>query len=540
MGLTEKQAREFLKGPSFKTKDEALAYLREKDETDTTFSEMFASGIEQFAAPHKLAARQIGNLIGEGISKAAPVMDLPVVPAGFGLGNAPEMITPRTALTRVEPLLSTLEVVPETIKQTLRNVVLPLQGKKEFDAGEIFRGLRIVGRRGSVFGELTKPGIGKEGQFSFLPEILKEMDLPEGIELPGIGVVPMRGVAGLVGEMLLPSLPGFGIAKARRVASIVEKGAKATKAEVRFAREGLQEIDNLVTSLGREQLEKAGKVAREISESKLPKPPGAKVKQVDDFLAEFDKPQQQMIKATLPTKARDEFVPFKISARKAYIAESRKVLGLDQIPNPERKSWETTLSNAKAKKLNEKALRIADDVLEKPRALSDEETAGLTLKRAELMNEHKQAYREMAGTNDPAEIKLRGAEIARIEDEFERVDRAIRSTGTEQGRALASRKMTINQDYSLVAVKTRAKSLAGKPLTKKQQNAFNELVRRLEDQSRKVDELERFVMETEATTIVKSKGQRYRKMAPKQREVEISSLAERAKRLIASGCNISG
>lgn len=179
------------------------------------------------------------------------------------------------------------------------------------------------------------------------------------------------------------------------------------------------------------------------------------------------------------------------SARKAQMAEDRKALGLDELPDPERKSWETNLDNARKQGIPERAMRVAADVNEIPRALSDDETAGLVLHASDLKRDHASLMQEVGKSNDPAEIATKSAEITRIEQDFDQLSQALRSSGTEKGRALAAQKLTINQNYDLVSVKNRAKVAKGKDLSPAESTRLQTLTTKLDEMNTRVAEFEK-------------------------------------------------
>lgn len=154
--------------------------------------------------------------------------------------------------------------------------------------------------------------------------------------------------------------------------------------------------------------------------------------------------------------------PDTTSARKAQMAADRAALDLPELPDAERKGWEQSRDNAVAKGLDKKALAIADDVLKKPHALNDEETAGLALKAQEIKNDHAAAMDEISKENDPDKLRVLRVQTEQLQDDFDKLSDALKQSGTEKGRALASQKLTINQDYDLVSLKNRYKQVVGK------------------------------------------------------------------------------
>lgn len=225
------------------------------------------------------------------------------------------------------------------------------------------------------------------------------------------------------------------------------------------------------------------------------------------------------------------------SARQESLAEDRKSLGLDEINSKSRKSWEESLQQAKKEKIASKANRIAEEVNINPRALSDVETAGVTIRLAELKNEHKQAMEDVAKSKDDADIKTLSAEIERIEAEFDALSRAVDTSGTEKGRALAAQKLTINKDFSLISVLNRAKAAAGKKLKAAQQKIFKGLTEKLDIATKKAETLEQEVNELKAKGTLQRGARRFTALKPQQRTKTIADLASDINVLLQQGCN---
>jgi hypothetical protein len=221
------------------------------------------------------------------------------------------------------------------------------------------------------------------------------------------------------------------------------------------------------------------------------------------------------------------------SARQAALDEDRSTLGLDSVPSKERKGWQESLSNARANGIPERALRISEDVLSKPRPLNDEETAGLVVKAAQLKREHQATLAKMEGASE-ADIATNAAEAERIEQEFDLISKALYASGTEKGRALAAQKLTINRDYSLIAVKNRARAKKGKALTAQESAKLETVTKQLEEANAAVDRLQKQLSEKNAEQVLRS-GRR-----PKQsvawRKDELAKKVSRVKELLAAGC----
>lgn len=176
------------------------------------------------------------------------------------------------------------------------------------------------------------------------------------------------------------------------------------------------------------------------------------------------------------------------SARQVNVDADRAALDLPELPEPERHSWRSALNEAEATGLPDQALARAHEInaADKAPILNDTETAGMTLKLAQLKNAHQANTEALANSTNDAASKYHAAELNRLEQEFDTVSTAVRRSGTEKGRALASQKLTVNQDYDLVSVVARAKAANSEIVTSEQRRRFAPLVNELEKIDRQI------------------------------------------------------
>lgn len=236
-----------------------------------------------------------------------------------------------------------------------------------------------------------------------------------------------------------------------------------------------------------------------------------------------------------PPAPKPEPSPETTSARVADITRDRKaLLGLDAMNSPERRTWKTALDTARTQGLDrpDKAMRLAGEVAAKPRALSDVETAGLVQHAATLKLEHADIVKRVRDMDDRAELVSNAAEALRIEQEFDTLTTAIRKSGTEKGRALASQKLTLDSDLDLVSVLSRAKVAKGKNLTAKERAAFEKLTKELEAANERVKSLEIQVREQTASRALRKHRATKRKSEPEERAALLNEVRE----LLKAGC----
>lgn len=172
------------------------------------------------------------------------------------------------------------------------------------------------------------------------------------------------------------------------------------------------------------------------------------------------------------------------SAKKVELAADRAELDLPELPPAERKSWQQSLNEAKP----ENATRLADEVLNRPRALSDSETASLVVRAQQVKNEHAAKLREIGEATDESTISARRNELETLEREFDQLTQAARLSGTEKGRTLAAQKLTINQDYDLISLVQRAKAAKGRELTPDERSRYEQQSKQIADLEAKLTE----------------------------------------------------
>lgn len=219
--------------------------------------------------------------------------------------------------------------------------------------------------------------------------------------------------------------------------------------------------------------------------------------------------------------------------------QDRETMGLDALDSPQRRSWQTALDDARKQGLHEqhKADALAAEINTNPRALSDTETAGLVQRAAELKNRHAEAVRGIGTESDPAATAFKAAEINRIEQDFDNLTAALRKSGTEKGRALAAQKLTLDQDFTLVSVKSRAKAAKGAELTRIESARFEKMTADLEAANRRVAELESQMHDQIAERAIRARRQQIARMKPADQAADYAAALSRAKELIKQGCH---
>lgn len=214
----------------------------------------------------------------------------------------------------------------------------------------------------------------------------------------------------------------------------------------------------------------------------------------------------------------------------------RESLGLAGLDNPERRAWGTALDEAKAEGLGnaDRALADAAELIQKPRALNDKETAGLVIAASDLKKQHAAVMDRMKA--DPEGALFDAAELQRIEDQFDTVTQALRKSGTEKGRALAAQKLTLNQDLELVSVLNRAKAYKGSSLTAKERAGYEKLIGEYKAKA-EAHEMRVRELEAKAAEQVIQRQPGRRKLPPKEHAAKTADLVANVRKLLEAGCS---
>ncbi len=197
------------------------------------------------------------------------------------------------------------------------------------------------------------------------------------------------------------------------------------------------------------------------------------------------KPSSTVVTSGRPLGAAASNIPAEPSttaAKKASMSADRVELDLPELPAAERKAWQKTLDQAKAKGTQNAGV-LADEVIAKPRPLNDVETGQLVLRAQEIKNDHSRVMKEIGVESDPEVIKSKRIEADALQREFDKITEATKKSGTEKGRALASQKLTINQDYDPVSIMQRTKAMRGRELKPEERQ-------KIEEQATRISELE--------------------------------------------------
>lgn len=197
---------------------------------------------------------------------------------------------------------------------------------------------------------------------------------------------------------------------------------------------------------------------------------------------------------TSQAKAAPVRDPNTTALNKEEIGLVRDLYGLQELPPPERQTFEETMSEAKREGLARDAEAIAAAVIVNPRELTAKEHAAMVLRSAELQNQHEMLLRQAADEMNRGNIH-RGEELREMADNtlqtLDVLTEASDLAGTEIGRALSIRRMRINRaTYELSSIIQRATLAKKDRLTHEQTEGLRKLSDQIKEQEAKIATLE--------------------------------------------------
>lgn len=230
------------------------------------------------------------------------------------------------------------------------------------------------------------------------------------------------------------------------------------------------------------------------------------------------------------------------STKNAAMEEDRLALGLGRINSPERMSNQQALDQARSSGLAQpkRVERLVAGIIAKPRTISNVEDAAMRIQAARLKMEARPIREKMVAAKDKAEILDLAAQLGRIQEEHDALSTALRLGGTEWGRAGQSRRVEINDDFDIVAIKSQAKAAKGSDLTPREASRFEDMASKLEASNKKVADLEARLNEERANAAIQhAKSSRpprtkaVRDAAPRETR---ATLVAKTRELLKAGC----
>lgn len=145
------------------------------------------------------------------------------------------------------------------------------------------------------------------------------------------------------------------------------------------------------------------------------------------------------------------------SARFASIDADRQKRGLEPLFRRESKADQAVMDKAMAvyDRDPSAADRLATEINEKPRSLTDDETMLLQIRRVDLRDQFNRSAREAIQASDDGrmdDVIRANVETERWDKALQNVEQAIGKGGSETGAALRIRRLQTNDDFSLAGL----------------------------------------------------------------------------------------
>lgn len=207
--------------------------------------------------------------------------------------------------------------------------------------------------------------------------------------------------------------------------------------------------------------------------------------------------------------AEPERVP--TSLKEAAVTEERATRGLDPIEKTAARGYEDVVWPEATKRMEADpglGERLAAEIAEKPRPLSDLDVAILLRNKVAAHNETARVESELLKaqeSGDPLAVESLKLQQKHLSDKNLKAEISARYATGETGRGLAAIRMMANHDYSLAALETRARIKAGgRPLTEPEHAELAEMSKRLIAAEQQVADYEAKAREAEAAQSAKA------------------------------------
>ena len=169
--------------------------------------------------------------------------------------------------------------------------------------------------------------------------------------------------------------------------------------------------------------------------------------------------------------------------------------------------------------------------------ITDAEATGMLVRIVQLENDRRKQERLLDKATEPTAIELIKTEINKIDEKLDTLTLGAKKHGSIAGRVLNLQKLAITRDYSLAAVKRRAKAKKGRELNQQESAKIEELVTRLQQADRDIKRLQEEVADLASKQFAKQGSvARYKRMNQADRSAERASLIDKIQQLADEGC----
>lgn len=200
--------------------------------------------------------------------------------------------------------------------------------------------------------------------------------------------------------------------------------------------------------------------------------------------------------------------------KNAAVDQQRAERGLPPVMKPLRESWGEAWDSAMAKMDADPTTpthlgvqdRVIRDLKNNPRAATAEENVMLTQRMADFRNELDRARREERQAYDDGRIEDAQAASARADEwsaALADLEQITELAGTWAGRALAARKIMLNEDFTLAKMELDLRSKQGmKPLSQGEKDNIANIHNRIQDLEAKLKKTEQDLAQANAARVL--------------------------------------
>lgn len=149
------------------------------------------------------------------------------------------------------------------------------------------------------------------------------------------------------------------------------------------------------------------------------------------------------------------------SVKQAAIERDRELMGMIELQKQAQPKFQEAMDLAREHGLPERAVDIAEDILENHRAPLEEETAGMAIRMQELKNQIETLQEQVKASSDPAEQRLLLASQDRLQNDLDTIHKGAYLGGSIRGSQLNFQKLVVNKDFSLGSVRARLAAAKG-------------------------------------------------------------------------------
>lgn len=179
------------------------------------------------------------------------------------------------------------------------------------------------------------------------------------------------------------------------------------------------------------------------------------------------------------------------SVKNRVVADERSARGMDELDYEGKRTFGDAWEKGRARMAKDESegQSLAQSVIERPRPLTGEESALLSMERARLNKQHRESIADIAHAMETGDVEAETIARGRLREtevQLETADRAARASGYEGGFGLASRRMMTKEDYTLAEMLTEAKVRKGQELTPKDRARVESIAARLEGVEREL------------------------------------------------------